>query len=361
MSPEKNSVRPQVSVIVWVPFGARSRELARALTAPCHFVSVLALQRPMLAPIKYPILTWKTWRLLQRERPKAIIVQNPPLPAVACVALYSSLNGTAFIIDSHSAALVGAKWAWSRPLQRWLGRAAAATLVHTETLVPRMGGRGRTLVLEDPPPSLPPARRDEQPHASRVVVIGSFADDEPVAETLSAAARFPQAEFVLTGDSRILRSGLTKELPPNVRMPGWLSFQDYADLLRSATVIMSLTTRDMTVLRGGWEAVYLGKPLVVSNWPALRSCFTKGAIFVDNDSGSIAAGVAEAMRNLDELSAAMRRLKDEKRESWEDGLQTLRDLLAISPAEPSPSAAVLSREGDLPHSIGRKGRNPVTL
>jgi hypothetical protein len=272
---------------------------------------------------------------MRRERPRAIIVQNPPLPSVVCVALYSRLHGIPFVIDSHSAALVDAKWAWSLPVQRWLGWRAAATMVHTETLLPKVRGAGCVLVLEDPPPSLPPAQCEEPVSTPRVVVIGSFADDEPIAETLSAAARVPNVDFVLTGDSQALSRRLLSHLPRNVRIPGWLSFQAYADLLRSATVIMSLTKRDMTVLRGGWEAVYLGKPLVVSDWPALRCCFASGAVFVGGDPESIAAGVDEALRNRNELAGAMRLLRNEKRTAWENGVRMLGHLLSL----PSPESS----------------------
>src|SRR5579883_2342946 len=129
MGLEAHRARPAVSIIAWVPFGARSRELARALSAPCHFISAPGFRHELWAPFRYAIQTWKTWRLMRRERPRAIIVQNPPLPAVVCVALYSRLHGIPFVIDSHSAALVDAKWAWSLPVQRWLGWRAAATLV----------------------------------------------------------------------------------------------------------------------------------------------------------------------------------------------------------------------------------------
>ena len=330
MGPQRERELPVVSIIAWVPFGARSRELARALVAPCHFISLQGFRHPLLAPLKYTVLAWKTWRLLRRERPRAVIVQNPPLPAIISVAFYSLISRAPFVIDSHSAALVDAKWAWSRPVQRWLGRWALATLVHTPTLGGRLRGAGRTVVLEDPPLSLPPASRADSLSTPRVVVVGSFAHDEPISETLAAAARCPQLNFVLTGDSSQFLKGRVRRLPSNVSLPGWLSFQDYVDLLRSANVLVSLTTRDMTVLRGGWEAVYLAKPLVTSNWPALRSCFFKGAIFVSNDAESIAAGVAEALRCLDELTAAMVQLRLEKQKAWENGLQGLRKLLAGS-------------------------------
>ena len=322
--------RERLAVIAWAPFCARSDELARALGTKCHFVHFLAVQRPLLAPLKYPLQALRTLRILMRTRPRAVIVQNPPLPAVICVTIYCFLSGASFAIDSHSAALVQRKWAWSRPAQRWIGRRAAATLVHTPTLVPILKGAGRVLVVEDPPPTLPLSAVPFDAIGSRVVVVGSFAGDEPIQEMLAAASKLPEVDFVFTGDaSRAPMRELFENLPPNVKLPGWLDSTDYMDLLRSAAVIVSLTTRDMTVLRGGWEAVYLAKPLVTSDWPALRNCFTEGSIFVDSDPDSISNGVSEALHRRSELASEMERLRDHKRERWEQALRELRELLAL--------------------------------
>jgi glycosyltransferase involved in cell wall biosynthesis len=332
MKPKRSDPQGErLAVIAWAPVCPRSDELARALGTKCHFVHFLAFQRPLVAALKYPVQTVRTLRILMRSRPRAVIVENPPLPAVICVALYCFLSGASFAIDSHSSALVDRKWAWSRPAQRWIGRRAAATLVHTPTLVSVLKGAGRVLVVEDPPPTLPLSAAPSDAIGSRVVVVGSFAGDEPIQEMLAAASKLPEVDFIFTGDTRRApKRELFENLPPNVKLPGWLSSTDYMDLLRSAAVIVSLTTRDMTVLRGGWEAVYLGKPLVTSNWPALRNCFTQGSIFVDSDPDSISSGVSEALHRRRKLASEMERLRVHKRERWEQALKELRELLVLA-------------------------------
>ncbi len=317
-------------VVAWAPNAARSASLAAALDLPCYLIHVLAFQRPWLAPLKYPMQAALTWALLWRERPAAIIVQNPPLPAVVCVALYSWRYQARFIIDSHSGALVEPKWAWSRPMQRWLGRRATATLVHTTALLPRLGGAGRVLVIEDGPLA-PREPGRSAPTTPRVVVVGSLAADEPLEAVVAAAEQLSPLRFVLTGDPRRAAwPDLLRELPANVELAGWLSTTDYALLLQSATVIVSLTTRDLTVLRGAWEAVYLGKPLVTSDWPAQRDCFTQGTIFVDNTAASLAEGLRRALVEQEGLAEAMRSLEQEKRHAWDSALSTLCSLLTLA-------------------------------
>jgi hypothetical protein len=168
-----------------------------------------------------------------------------------------------------------------------------------------------------------------------VVVVGSFACDEPVAETLAAAALLPDVRLVFTGDPQRARPRrLLRTLPPNVELAGWLRFADYVLLLRSAAVIVALTTRDHTILRGAWEAVYLGQPLVTSGWPAQRDCFTQGALFVDNDAASIARGIRHALEHAEPMRAAMGRLGDQKRRGWAEDEKTLRALLALPAGAP---------------------------
>jgi Glycosyl transferases group 1 len=168
----------------------------------------------------------------------------------------------------------------------------------------------------------------------RVVVIGSLGADEPLEAILATAAAMPDVHFVLTGNPRhAARPEVLAVLPANVELAGWLAFEDYLGLVRSADVALALTTRDLTLLRGAWEAVYLGLPLVTSHWPALRACFGRGTTHVDNDAAAIGAGVRTALRQADALRAEMHQLGVDKRRAWDEALATRRALLVL----PSPA------------------------
>ncbi|HEY7417231.1 MAG TPA: hypothetical protein VH593_18750, partial [Ktedonobacteraceae bacterium] len=91
---------PQLLAIAWAPTAPRSQRLAAALGAEMYKVHFLAFQRPLIAPLKYPVLALVTWRLLWRRHPRVVLVQNPPIFVVMLVALYGRLTGTQYIIDT---------------------------------------------------------------------------------------------------------------------------------------------------------------------------------------------------------------------------------------------------------------------
>ena len=62
-----------------------------------------------------------------------------------------------------------------------------------------------------------------------------------------------------------------------------------------------LATRDHTMLRGAYEAVYYGTSIIISDWPILRETFDDGTIHVDNRVPTIVEAV-ETMRREHEAS-----------------------------------------------------------
>ena len=324
---------PPCLCIAWAPHAPRSQRLAAALGADIHTVHFLAFQRPLAAPLKYPVQALVTGYWLWRKHPRVVLVQNPPIFAAVVVALYARLTRNHYIIDTHTGALVGDKWKWSLPLHRWLSRRALATVVTHASLRDRLwGGKKRAfrvLLVEDPPPdwssavpSSPPTRG-----ARQVVVIATYASDEPIASVLAAARQLPEVSFAMTGDAQRLRATLRATCPPNVRLTGWLSDAAYSALIHGANVVVALTTRDHTTLCGAWEALYAGQPLVTSDWPVLRAAFPQGAVFTGAAPGEILAAMQQALAQEDSLRVAMQALSAHKRQIWATSLGQLRQLL----------------------------------
>src|SRR5215216_1736721 len=115
--------RTRALVLTWAPYSGRSEGIAQQLGIRNHFVHYLAFQRPSVAPFKYPLQAAATLRLLWRERPAVVLVQNPPVVAPLVVYLYSRATGAGLVIDSHSQNFdlrLNHRWRWALPLQRWL-------------------------------------------------------------------------------------------------------------------------------------------------------------------------------------------------------------------------------------------------
>ena len=73
--------------------------------------------------------------------------------------------------------------------------------------------------------------------------------------------------------------------------------------MSGADAVVVLTTREDTLLSGAWEALALGRPLIVSDTKALRQTFGDGVTYVAPHAGAITDAV---QRTLADPSAAQR-------------------------------------------------------
>ena len=79
---------------------------------------------------------------------------------------------------------------------------------------------------------------------------------------------------------------------------------------------MTLTTRDHTMLRAAYEAIYQGTPVIVSDWPLLRDAFDEGALHVDNTTAGIADAITRVRKDCAAFREGARRLRERKLRRW---------------------------------------------
>jgi glycosyltransferase involved in cell wall biosynthesis len=92
---------------------------------------------------------------------------------------------------------------------------------------------------------------------------------------------------------------------------------------------MTLTTRDHTMLRGAYEAIYQGTPVIVSNWTLLRDAFSHGAVHVDNTADAIAAAVCQLRQHHGSYKAGAVTLRQEKLAAWQQAKASLLDRIDL--------------------------------
>lgn len=325
------SQRPKIACIAWVREDSRSASIARGLDGEARTFFDLGLQSKPLVPLRYLLSAMRTIAYLIRRRPRAVMVQAPPVPAVAIAWAWTRLAGVPLLIDSHPASF-GTEEAridqLMRPLLARLVPRAAGCIVTT----PRLGEEisnwgGRPLVVHEAP--MPWAERVHprtRATERRVLFVCTFAPDEPVTEALEAAARLPDVTFAITGDLRRLTEATRQAAPGNVEWVGYLSATDYVTALTQADVIMSLTNRVESVARSAHEGVDALRPMVISGGPHMRDLFPH-AVFVENEPESIAAGVAEALGRCDELSRQAPDARAIQHRRWDEQLAEIQDAL----------------------------------
>ncbi|MGZ4149520.1 MAG: glycosyltransferase family 4 protein [Actinomycetota bacterium] len=324
--------------LVWGPpgRGPRSRAFGQALGMDVVYISASAKRGRLAAFYKYPVQMVQTVRVLRRRRPRVVFVQSPPSLAVMAAWAYAKTSRARYVVDAHSCAMRSFWWTRPRWLYRGLTRSAAATLVtngHYAASLEADGGR--TLVIRDVPLGGASASESEPEPAAGggfdVMVVNTFAPDEPLEEIVRAAEDLPDVTFHVTGDLRRV-GGTPPPAPANVRFTGFLSDEDYRSLMASAGAVMCLTTHDHTMQRGACEALWAGRPIVTSDWELLRDYFDDGTEHVDNSVESIGGAVRAIAADPARYERGIAELQVRRRSEWDGAVASLATAIGAAPA-----------------------------
>ncbi len=291
--------------IVWSAHSRRAETLAAELDGQVSFLYEPWLKGRWLTPLRYLVQSWKTWRLLERERPEVVLVQSPPIFAPLIVTVWCEPRANTrlsrlrvpYAVDCHTSTFYDRKWRWALQLLRLISKRAAVTLVASEAALGILKSwKVKGIFLVDGLPTLKsPTGTIGSEGEARVAVISSFCEDEPVPEIFAAARLLPQVTFYLSGDSRRMVPKLLTQKPENVILTGFLSDSDYTGLLENVHGLVVLTKEPNVLNCGAYEALAVGKPAIVSDWSGLRQCFTRGFVYVNNTPEAIATGVKKML------------------------------------------------------------------
>lgn len=320
-----------MAFVAWTRRTGRAEELAIALGGEARLFTGAGLNGRSTAPLRYVVNAVQTMIWLARRRPRAVAVQNPPTPAAYVVAAYARLARVPLLLDSHPVAF-GRKnsrlWRALLPLHRRLARRSDLVLVTVEELAAEVRSWGaRAQLVHEAPPAAAGVEGDPPPRDGvRVLFVGVFAPDEPVAAVIEAAAGVPEATVAITGDVAQAPPALVERAPSNVEFVGFLNAATYAAALQDADVIMVLTTDLTSVVRAGYEAVYARRPLIVSDTPVLREVFPH-AVHTRNTAAGIAAATRRALGDLDALRDVASRAREEQEVRWEGQRRALSEAI----------------------------------
>ncbi|HEX4674862.1 MAG TPA: glycosyltransferase [Steroidobacteraceae bacterium] len=307
----------------------RSRSVTQELQIP-----LVEMSRPGRRAVRYTRNSLATLYRLIRYPQRTVFVQVPSLVLAHLVLALSAFLRFRVVVDAHNAVIEGAEHAPFPlgALYRFVVRKAHLVIVTNSSLAERVRKLGgRPGILPDPVPELQAA--DTQPGSHRAVVISTWAADEPLEAVLQAAPHLPQPLFfTITGRPRGPLAQVARGTE-RVELSGFVSEPDYLALLAGARVIVDLTTREDCLVCGAYEALALGRPLVVSDSQALRELLREGAVFARNAPEDIARAVAEASRDELQWSARCAARRDSYSLEWK--VAAARLLGAIEAAPPA--------------------------
>jgi glycosyltransferase involved in cell wall biosynthesis len=342
--------------VAWSQFQARTESLAIALGGTPVFVAGDWMRASaLLLPLRYARDAFNTWLAFRRLQPSAVLVITPPVFAPLIASLWCALHRRPMVIDCHTTALHSRKWGWALPVHRLLMRRAQAVIVHTEEAEAEVRGWTPRVVLV--PDDLPePVGILAQPSdaTASVLVAGSLDSGEPVKATLEAARLIADVAVRLTGDPDRVPGVVRASAPPNAVFTGWLEYPRFLAELMTADVVAAFSTDPGIMNRAAFEAVALGRPLVLTDLPGLRRRFGEAALFTPNDPPAMARTLRQAIEERAKLAERSRRLQARLRADRAAALDKLRALMSppsgksrrrvlIVSQHPYPDAPLLRR------------------
>lgn len=293
--------------IAWVTWEdhRRSRELADALGA--EYV-LLQFKGPRW--LRYLILGVRTTVFVARRRDHVLFCQNPSIVLATLLCVLRKPLRFRLVVDRHSNFKFHLKnnnhpkWRIFQALSRWTIRKADLTIVTNNRLagvVQEWGGE--PAILQDKLPALYPSTPAKPPDFMRceqkysVMCVTSYGDDEPIEELVNAIASLPDVTAYMTGNYGGTRWGRMKAALENdgVVLTGFVSEQDYVDLMASVDAVVVLTIRDDILTCGAYEAVSLRKPLVLSDTEILRSYFGNQPAYAKPNADDIANAIRRVL------------------------------------------------------------------
>jgi glycosyltransferase involved in cell wall biosynthesis len=331
MSEKTDARTGNIHFIAW-HIQTRSRNLAARLGIPLHELEIHGnvLWRNVISSL------WTLW-LIIRKRPRVIITQCS-FVLLVILASYKLLwkNQIRVIADCHTKALRrrAPKYLdlifW--PIKKWSFRQVDAIIVSSKTLSMEASILNeRVLVLADPIPDFDRDMIGNKENGDYCVFISSFADDEPVAEVIEAAAML-KSQIPLYWTGRVPKA-FHRLIPSaeNIRFTSYLADGEYQKLILNATCLLVLTCEENCLMSGAYEGLAAEVPMVLSDRNALRRFFGLSAIYCDHLPESIADAVGKAWRNGDKLRAYSRNVKFQREQEFAVDLEKLRRFLYKEP------------------------------
>jgi glycosyltransferase involved in cell wall biosynthesis len=321
---------------MWISWNTHRRTtgICAAWDVPLHIV-----RSERSGPWRWIEQAAATLRVLHRQKPEILFVQNPSLALTTLAILARRLFAYYLVVDAHNEGIRP----YDRPngVVRWLTRrllkGADTTIVTNPALAEDVKtAGGQPLILPDslPVPPAYPVTADRAHDAPDVVVIATFRRDEPISAILAAAATLPEVQFAFSGDAAGFRkTGI--QLSENVRLTGFLPDPAYWQLLAQATVICDLSLKPDCLVCGAYEGLAMGKPMVLSDNPPTREIFAPAAVLTDSTPAGIARAVRTALEERERLGANAREMREAYRARWETQAATAWDAICAGAAAAS--------------------------
>ena len=277
---------------------------------------------------RYPWLVYKTLIVLLRNRPDIIFAQNPSIFLALLVVIYGRIFSKVTVIDCHNAGIYpfNGERVWAQKIAYFIFQNSDLIIVSNSVLKKFVEDNGgEAIELPDPFPVINGKSTYGVRGKFNFLLICTWAQDEPYEEVIKAFFELDN-NYVLyvSGNSKGKEKNLSLSVPDNVVLTGYLSNNDFDDLLCSCDSVIDLTTRDDCLVCGAYEAVAAGKPLILSNTNALKKYFKDAALYTENNLYEIKSTVEKITKNLPELKQKVLDYSVRQEKEWDNMVNILK-------------------------------------
>lgn len=313
----------KIVFISWAPYCSRSDNIAREFGGKSYMVYYPFFgSNYFTIAFKYLFQTLKSLFILFKEKPNIIFCMSPPIFTTLPAWIYTKIiHNTGYVIDYHTSSFVKPIYVKLFFIQKFFAKRAITNIVTNSYLNNILHDwKVDSTIISDI--RVEYNNISEYKHLRKgfnVVFVSSFSYGEPLEVVLDAFKRLTDQgiNLYVTGSLKEANKEIINKAPANVLFTDFLSYSEYAGLLKDADVVMALGTVDNTMQRGAYEAMALEKPIIISDWKILRETFSKGAIYVDNTIDGITNGILEMKKNIKKYQKEIKILKKERSEIWE--------------------------------------------
>lgn len=307
---------------IWITWDdhRRSRELAE------HWgMDYKVFEYSGNAFIRYILLSIKTLKYINQNKPDIVICQNPSIVLAAILTIFRKIKKFVLVVDRHSNFKIELrespllKWKLFHILSDYSLRRSNLTIVtnsEAEKYVKSLGGK--PAILPDKLPSDLSSSIKNLEGEVNFLFICTFSNDEPVDAVLNAFKRLNKKYHIyVTGNFRKYKNWNKYCEDENIHLLGFVKEEDYLSYLNSVDATIVLTNMPMTLNCGSYESVRAGKPQIVADSSVIKEWFRKGAIYVNpNDENSIHDGINRTIEKLNELTIEQKEFSELLESDW---------------------------------------------
>ena len=320
----------KIIFITWTNYSPHSVLLSRAFNADLYYINNLINTRQKLWKLffifDYFFKSFKTLKIIWGNKPKVVVVQNPPSIAPVVIVFFNVLRKYKILIDSHNGAFEK-PWV-SVPFHKWAMKHADLVLVHNNQLLNELKDdlnykNVNFMMLNSKIAEFSEIKKEEQT-SSYILVITTFSGDEPMEILLEGIKNFNEnyesnIRFKITGNynkNLFLFSKYSKF--DNIDFLGFVNEEEYKYLLINAFGVISLSKRDNVQQFSLMEAIGAEVPFISSNNLTNRALFGEHMPLTENTVIDISRSINIFKKDIEKFRKNILIIKKELSEKWEN-------------------------------------------